>query len=90
MHGVPTTRPMRWSTPCPYLQAFGHVVLAWVWLDLALATLRSDASLKIASSVGRAGVFVYVYHYELTKIDAWLTPVAQHGATCARMPADAF
>ena len=26
----------------PYLQAFGHVVLAWIWLDVALATTQRD------------------------------------------------
>ena len=25
----------------PYLQAFGHVVLAWIWLDVALHALRA-------------------------------------------------
>ncbi|OJU89601.1 MAG: acyl-CoA dehydrogenase [Burkholderiales bacterium 66-5] len=74
----------------PYLQAFGHVVLAWVWLDLALATLRGDASLKIAASAGRMGACRYFYHYELPRIAAWLAPVARRDATCAALPVDAF
>ena len=28
----------------PYLQAFGHVVLAWMWLDVALAACRAAAA----------------------------------------------
>ena len=27
----------------PYLQAFGHVVIAWLWLDVAIAAARSGA-----------------------------------------------
>ena len=74
----------------PYLQAFGHLVLAWMWLDLALATLRSDAPLKIAASEGRLGACSYFYHYELPKITAWLAPVARRDSTCMALPVDAF
>ena len=36
----------------PYLQAFGHVVLAWIWLDVALAgpTTRGAAAPRCATS----------------------------------------
>ena len=30
----------------PYLQAFGHVVLAWLWLDVALAARRTGSPLQ--------------------------------------------
>jgi len=74
----------------PYMQAFGHMVLAWVWLDVALATLRQDASLSIAASAGRMGAARYFYHYELPRIGAWLQVVSTRDATCAAFPEEAF
>ena len=74
----------------PYLQAFGHTVLAWVWLDVALATQRHDATLSIAASEGRIGATAYFYHYELPKIGAWLQVVARRDMTCANVPDDQF
>ncbi|MDF1483272.1 acyl-CoA dehydrogenase [Extensimonas sp. H3M7-6] len=74
----------------PYMQAFGHTVLAWVWLDVALATLRADATLSKAQSAGRMGAMQYFYHYELPKIGAWLQVVRQRDMTCANLPEEAF
>ena len=74
----------------PYMQAFGHMVLAWVWLDVALATLRADATLSIAASAGRMGAARYFFHYELPKIGAWLQVVSSRDSTCAAFPEDAF
>ncbi|MBX3656003.1 MAG: acyl-CoA dehydrogenase [Ramlibacter sp.] len=73
----------------PYMQAFGHMVLAWIWLDVSLAA-PLDASNSIASSVGRTRATAYFYHYELPKIGAWLQVVAQRDLTCAGMPEEAF
>ena len=53
------------SNAVPYMQAFGHTVLAWVWLDVALATLAADAALAQPASVGRMGAMRYFFHYEL-------------------------
>lgn len=66
----------------PYMQAFGHVVIAWIWLDLAAATG--------ASSAGVTGAANYFYRYELPKIDAWLRVVESRDMTCAEMPEAAF
>ncbi|WP_313076325.1 acyl-CoA dehydrogenase [Melaminivora sp.] len=74
----------------PYLQAFGHMVLAWTWLDVALAVLRSDTTLSIAASQGRMGAARYFYHYELPRIGAWLAVVARRDMTCADMSASMF
>ena len=74
----------------PYMQAFGHTVLAWTWLDVALATLRLDATLSIAASVGRMGAARYFYHYELPKIGAWLKVVNARDMTCASLAEEAF
>jgi len=71
----------------PYLQAFGHVVLAWVWLDVALCARRQldagqgDAALR----QGRLAACAYFFHYELPRIAAWLTVVETRDATCRTM-----
>ena len=65
----------------PYLQAFGHVVLAWTWLDLALACNgRGDDA-----SEGRRAAMRYFFRYELPKTGAWLGVVASRDATCRDM-----
>ena len=74
----------------PYLQAFGHTVLAWVWLDVALVSRQPDAMQSIAACSGRIRATAYFYHYELPKIGAWLQVVTQCDMTCATTPEDAF
>lgn len=65
----------------PYLQAFGHVVLAWVWLDVGLAGAARDDD----RSRGRRAAMRYFFHYELPKVGAWLGVVASRDATCRDM-----
>ncbi len=60
----------------PYLQAFGHVVLAWVWLDVALAANAQQGDL----ASGKLAAMRYFFAYELPKIDAWLGVVARREA----------
>jgi alkylation response protein AidB-like acyl-CoA dehydrogenase len=74
----------------PYMQAFGHTVLAWIWLDVALAALASDATRASPATAGRLGATRYFYHYELPKIGAWLNVVVSHDATCADFPEESF
>ena len=74
----------------PYMQAFGHTVLAWIWLDVALAALASSATESIAATVGRMGAASYFYHYELPKTAAWLQVVVNGDQTCADFPEASF
>jgi butyryl-CoA dehydrogenase len=74
----------------PYMQGFGHTVLAWIWLDVALAALQADATKSIAVTAGKLGAVRYFYLYELPKIDAWLQVVASRDLTCADLPEEAF
>lgn len=66
----------------PYMQAFGHVVIAWIWLDLAINNIATKAINTPATT--------YFYHYELPKIAAWLKVVANRDLTCANMAEDDF
>ncbi|WP_299513021.1 acyl-CoA dehydrogenase [uncultured Limnohabitans sp.] len=70
----------------PYLQAFGHTVIAWIWLDVA-NSLGNDHS---PAAVGRRAACRYFFRYELPKIGAWLAVVSSRDATCADLPEDAF
>ncbi len=72
----------------PYMQAFGHVVLAWIWLDVSLA--NEGATKSGALHAGITPAIQYFYRYELPKIDAWLAVVSSRDMTCANMAEDAF
>ena len=68
----------------PYMQAFGHTVLAWLWLEVALAALRRDAMQTLAFTQGKTGAAAYFYHcsclslvIEQLKTPPWL---ASHGS----------
>lgn len=73
----------------PYLQAFGHVVLAWLWLDVARAAVAAstptDASERAAFLRGKLQAARYFVDYELPKIDGWLSVVAARNTTCLDM-----
>jgi alkylation response protein AidB-like acyl-CoA dehydrogenase len=70
----------------PYLQAFGHTVLAWVWLDVALATMSRDDD----QAQGQRAAMRYFFGYELPKTSAWLAVVSSRDATCREMKVDWF
>jgi butyryl-CoA dehydrogenase len=72
----------------PYMQAFGHMVVAWIWLDVALAA--NPGSAADPARQGRLHATRYFFRYELPKIGAWLSVVASRDATCAQMPEAAF
>ncbi|MFM7026426.1 MAG: acyl-CoA dehydrogenase [Limnohabitans sp.] len=69
----------------PYLQAFGHTVIAWIWLDV-VQSVHGGAP----SDVGRLAAARYFYRYELPKIGAWLQVVSRCDPTCVNVPEDAF
>ena len=74
----------------PYMQAFGHSVLAWIWLDVAERALSLDTAKSHLPTVGRLGATNYFFNYELPKIGAWLNVVESRDATCAALPEEAF
>jgi len=85
--GVPTDAL---ANAVPYLQAFGHTVLAWIWLDVAACALDDDPLQARADTQGRVGATRYFFHYELPKIGAWLSVVQSRDPTCATFPEEAF
>ena len=65
----------------PYLQAFGHVVLAWLWLDVALCAAAASSPLQ----PGKQAAMRYFFAYELPKVEAWLGVVASRNDVCRTM-----
>ena len=75
----------------PYLQAFGHVVLAWIWLDVALsAQARLEGGSDTAAMHGKLAACRYFFHYELPRIGAWLQVVETRDDTCRAMADEWF
>jgi alkylation response protein AidB-like acyl-CoA dehydrogenase len=71
----------------PYLQAFGHTVLAWIWLDVACANAHLPPG---PARIGREACARYFFQYELPKTAAWMQVVARQDLTCAQLPDEAF
>ncbi|TAF82924.1 MAG: acyl-CoA dehydrogenase, partial [Curvibacter sp.] len=74
----------------PYMQAFGHTVLAWIWLDVAGCALDNDPQQESLETQGHVGCARFFFHYELPKINAWLGVVQSRDMTCATFPEGAF
>ena len=72
------------------MQAFGHTVLAWIWLDVALKALEGDVEQDKSATQGRMGATRFFFRYELPKIGAWLAVVETRDLTCADFPEGAF
>ncbi|CAM3913001.1 acyl-CoA dehydrogenase [Roseateles saccharophilus] len=69
----------------PYMQAFGHTVLAWIWLDVAL-TVGGDSDF----AHGKRAAARYFFAYELPKIGAWLDVVARRELLCREIKPEYF
>jgi alkylation response protein AidB-like acyl-CoA dehydrogenase len=74
------------SNAVPYLQGFGHVVLAWLWLDIALCLHQRTDTFATASRFTAR----YFFTHELPRTEAWLGLVASRDTTCLDVPADCF
>ncbi|MEO7056339.1 MAG: acyl-CoA dehydrogenase [Caldimonas sp.] len=71
----------------PYLQAFGHMVMAWIWLDVAIvASARpTDDAMR-----GKLAACRYFFRYELPRVPAWLSVVESRDDTCRTMAEASF
>lgn len=74
----------------PYMQAFGHTVLAWLWLDVAQRALELDPAQAAPATAGKMAAARYFFHYELPKNGAWLNVVESRDPTCTALPEEAF
>lgn len=74
----------------PYLQAFGHTVIAWIWLDVALCAQAKLAQGDDAALRGKLAACRFFYRHDLPKVAAWLQVVASRDDTCLAMSEDWF
>lgn len=73
----------------PILFAFGHLVMGWLWLDIALAaTARPDRDPAVRDS--KIWTCRHFYDSEMPLIAAWLAPVAAGSTLTADVPGHAL
>jgi hypothetical protein len=75
-----------------YLEAFGHTVVGWLWLDQALRArhrLRAGASDRefFEAKIQSCRCFM---EFEMPKVDLWLKAVAKNSDTAAMFPISYF
>jgi butyryl-CoA dehydrogenase len=68
-----------------YLEAFGHVVMAWIWLDQSIAAARNFRADDSDFYHGKWQACRYFFVHELPKVDAWLDLVAALDTTTLDM-----
>ncbi|MEW5879642.1 MAG: acyl-CoA dehydrogenase [Pseudomonadota bacterium] len=73
-----------------YLEAFGHIVLAWIWLEQALAARRADRAADADFIGGKLQACRYFFRYELPRVDAQLDLLASLDTTTLDMQQDWF
>jgi butyryl-CoA dehydrogenase len=74
----------------PYMQAFGHVVLGWIWLDVARSVLAARDRLDPSFVAGKLAAARYFQRYELPRIGAWLSVVESRDRTCLDLVPEAL
>ncbi len=82
---------LRLANATPYLDAFGHVVIAWIWLKqaiLAQAALDDEANQETAFYQGKIAACQYFFRYELPKVFAAFELVASLDDTCLELQAE--
>ena len=76
----------RLANASAYLEAFGHVTVAWIWLDQVLALGdREDDFARGKHQAAR-----YFMQWELPRVDAWLDRLADNDDTALAMRDDWF
>ncbi|HYP70354.1 MAG TPA: acyl-CoA dehydrogenase [Variovorax sp.] len=64
---------LRLANARPYLEAFGHVVVGWLWLDQAIAATELLAGPRASDFLrGKLAACNYFFGWEMPKVDAWL------------------
>jgi butyryl-CoA dehydrogenase len=70
----------------PYLEAVGHVVIAWMWLEQAVAAHGKEG----AFYEGKRAAAAYFFHHELPRTGPQFDLVASRDRTVLDVPADAL
>lgn len=79
----------RLANAAAYLDAFGHAVVAWIWLSQALVAERALANLRTTTDrdfyAGKLQACNYFFRWELPKVAAWLGVLDPIDTTCLEM-----
>jgi hypothetical protein len=67
-----TDATLRLANAACYLDAFGHVIVAWLWLDQAVTATPGVGGPEAAFYRGKLAACRYFYKWELPRIDRWL------------------
>ena len=80
---------VRLANAGPFLQAFGHTVVAWIWLEQAIAADRLLETVSDAASQdfcrGKLQACQYFHRWELPKVFPWLELLHPVDTTCLDM-----
>jgi len=75
----------------PFLSAFGHFVVAWIWLEQAIiASAAKSASTGSKFYEGKLRACRYFYECELPKVSIWLAFVRTLSDVSGRAESDIF
>lgn len=90
-----TDPALRLANATLYLDAFGHVVIAWIWLRQAMVAARALAAGRLPDADrafydGKLAASRYFSRYELPLAVARLALCRSLDATCLDAPADIF
>lgn len=80
---------IRLANASAYMEALGHVVVAWLWLDQALLATRAlsagAATRDLDFYRGKLQACRYFFGWELPRVRAWLAVLAPIDRTCIDM-----
>ncbi len=80
---------LRLANASPYLEAFGHVVVAWLWLDqavVAAAALPGSAPADVNFYCGKIAACTYFFRWELPRVEGWLSVLSPVDRTVLDTP----
>lgn len=73
-----------------FLYAFGHVVVAWLWLDQAISCVSRSASSDADFYLGKVRAMRFFIETELPRVDNWLSQVGRASGIAAETPLSQF
>ena len=76
-----------------FLDAMGHLVIAWMWLKQAVAAIEGKQKGNAVDDAfydGKVAAMQFFFRYELPKIKPNLSLVADLDSTCYDLTADQF
>jgi alkylation response protein AidB-like acyl-CoA dehydrogenase len=76
-----------------FLDAMGHLVIAWMWLKQGVAAIEGKTKKDAADTAfydGKIAAMRYFFRYELPKIQSSMRLVAELDSTCYDLTADQF